>query len=100
MWGSRKTTGATIIPATAPIAPARPQPSISMRPTLMPTSRDEAAFCAAARIARPSGVKRKKENSAATTISVMTMAPTSCADIIELPYQASCGNGLGNCLMV
>ncbi|MNH32383.1 hypothetical protein D3C79_928210 [compost metagenome] len=71
-----------------------------MRPTLMPTSRDEAAFCAAARIARPRGVKRKNENSATTTSSVTTMAPTSCADIMALPYQASWGKGLGNCLMV
>ncbi|MCY1525930.1 hypothetical protein D9M68_609310 [compost metagenome] len=82
------------------MAPAKPQPSMSMRPTLMPTSRDEAAFCAAARIARPSGVKRKKANSSSTTSSVTPMAPISCADIMALPNHAFDGNGLGNCLMV
>ena len=80
MFGSRKTTGATIMPATAPIAPARPQPSISIRPTLMPTSRDDGAFCAAARIARPSGVKRKNVNSAATMQRATKIVPTWCGD--------------------
>ncbi len=41
MFGSRNTTGATIIPATAPIAAASPQPSASIAPTRMPISRLE-----------------------------------------------------------
>ena len=53
MFGSRKTMGATIIPAVAPIAAASPQPSASIQPTRMPTSRLESGFCAAARIASP-----------------------------------------------
>ena len=61
MFGSRYTIGATIIPATAPTAAARPQPSASIQPTRMPTRRLETGFCAAARIARPSGVKRKNK---------------------------------------
>ena len=63
MFGSRNTIGATIIPAIAPIAAASPQPSASIQPTRMPTSRLESGFCAAARIASPSGVKRKNANS-------------------------------------
>ena len=47
--------GATIIPATAPTSAARPQPSASIQPTRMPTRRLEAGFCAAARMASPSG---------------------------------------------
>jgi ribosome-binding ATPase YchF (GTP1/OBG family) len=66
----------------------------------MPTRRDEAGFCAAARMARPSGVSLKKANSSATMSSATTMVPTSCADISGLAYQASAGNGLGNGLMV
>ena len=41
MFGSRNTTGAIIMPATAPIAAAMPQPSASIQPTRMPTSRPE-----------------------------------------------------------
>ena len=40
-------------------AGARPQPIASIHPTRMPTSRLDTGFCAAARMARPSGVKRK-----------------------------------------
>ena len=61
MLGSRNTIGATIMPATAPIAAASPQPSASIEPTRIPTRRAEPGFSAAARIARPSGVKRKNK---------------------------------------
>ncbi len=56
MFGSRKTTGATMIPATAPKAAASPQPSASIQPTRMPQRRLEVGFWAAARMARPSVV--------------------------------------------
>ena len=56
MFGSRKTTGAIIMPATAPTIEASPQPSASIQPTRIPTRRLEAGFCAAARIASPSVV--------------------------------------------
>ena len=56
MFGSRKTTGATIIPATAPKAAASPQPSASIQLTRMPQSRLDTGFWAAARMARPSVV--------------------------------------------
>ena len=51
-----------MMPAVAPIAAARPQPIASMRPTRMPQSRAETGFCAAARMAKPVEVKRKKTN--------------------------------------
>ena len=69
------------MPATAPTAAARPQPSASIQPTRMPTRRLDTGFCAAARMARPSGVKRKKAYSAASTSSVTPMAPSSCGDM-------------------
>ena len=77
MFGSRKTVGATMMPAMAPMAPARPQPKASIQPTRMPTSRLLMGFCAAARMARPSGVKRKNANNMASTTSVMPMEPSS-----------------------
>ena len=69
------------MPATAPTAAARPQPSASIQPTRMPTRRLDSGFCAAARIAKPSGVKRKKAYSSASTASVTPMAPSSCAEM-------------------
>ncbi len=45
-----------MIPAIAPMADARPQPSASIQPTRTPTSRLDTGFCAAARMASPSGV--------------------------------------------
>ena len=59
MLGSRNTTGATIMPATAPTVAARPQPMASIQPTRIPHRRLETGFCAAARIASPSVVNRK-----------------------------------------
>ena len=59
MLGSRNTIGATMQPAIAPIAAARPQPSASIQPTRTPTRRDEVGLNAAARIASPSLVWRK-----------------------------------------
>ena len=58
-WDRGYTIGATIMPATAPIAAARPQPSASIQPTRMPTSRADTGLNAAARIARPRLVWRK-----------------------------------------
>ncbi|MCY1244783.1 hypothetical protein D9M72_578800 [compost metagenome] len=76
MCGSRNKVGATIMPATAPIAPAKPHPSISMRLTGTPSSRAESAFSAAARMARPNGVSLRNANSTATIASVTAMAPS------------------------
>ena len=53
MFGSRKTTGAISMPATAPIAAAMPQPSAIIQPTRMPTSRADSGLAAVARMARP-----------------------------------------------
>src|SRR5438132_11615006 len=49
MFGSRKTIGATIMPATAPTIEAKPQPMASIQPTRMPHSRLDTGFWAAAR---------------------------------------------------
>ena len=85
------------MPATAPNTAARPQPSASIQPTRMPTSRLDTGFCAAARIARPSGVKRKKRKSSSSTTSVTPI----CAELVRAEDDAaegsgSFGNGLGN----
>jgi hypothetical protein len=61
MFGSRKTTGATMHPATDPIAAASPQPSASIQPTRTPTNRDDTGLSAAARMARPRLVCRKNK---------------------------------------
>jgi hypothetical protein len=49
--GSKWTIRAVIIPATAPIAAANPQPKANIRPTRMPTSRLDTEFRDAALIA-------------------------------------------------
>ena len=54
MLGSRKTTGAISMPATAPIDADMPQPIAIIQPTRMPTSRADSGLAAAARIASPS----------------------------------------------
>ena len=53
MFGSRNTTGAIRMPATAPIAEAMPQPSAIIHEVLTPTRRADSGNAAAARIARP-----------------------------------------------
>jgi hypothetical protein len=80
--------GAAIIPATAPMAAANPQPKANIRPTRMPTSRLDTGFRAAARIANPRAVKRKKKNTriktAMETLSLRMMVrrirKISCTD--------------------
>ena len=60
MLGSRNTTGAISMPAMAPIAAAMPHPRAIIQPTRMPASRAESGLAAAARIASPIRVWRKK----------------------------------------
>jgi hypothetical protein len=60
------------------MAAASPQPSASIQSTRMPTSRAEAGFCAAARMARPSGVRRKNANSPTSSTIVTKIMPTWC----------------------
>ena len=89
--------GATIIPATAPIRAARPQPSASIQPTRIPTSRLPAGFCAAARSARPRLVKRKKSQRRTSITSVTPITPRSCGPNTTRPIRIGArGNGLGN----
>ena len=77
MFGSRKTSGAAIIPLTAPSTAAMPQPSASIQPTRIPTSRLSAGFVAAARNASPSFVNRNSSHSSATSTSDTAMMPRS-----------------------
>ena len=73
---SRNSCGATSTPASAPSSAASPQPIISVRPTLMPTSRLEAGLAAAARIASPSLVRLKSRNSSPLTASRIATIPS------------------------
>ena len=66
----------------------------------MPTSRLDTGFRAAARIANPRGVKRKKRITRIKTANVTAIIPTSCDDIYLVPYHAPDGNGLGKLLIV
>src|SRR5258705_5722590 len=95
MFGSRNTIGAIIMPATAPIDAARPQPNASIQETGIPTHRAEAGFSAAARMARPTEVFRKKRNNAATTTAVRAIDPILCAGNILEEYQLFSGKGDG-----
>ena len=65
----------------------------------MPARRLEIGFCAAARIARPSDVKRKKRYSATSTARVTPIVPISCGERYGFfrPVQV---NGLGKLLIV
>ena len=57
MFGSSGGAAAAVkSPATAPIAAASPQPSASIQPTRIPTSRLAVGFSAEARSASPSFV--------------------------------------------
>ena len=75
MFGSRNTTGAISMPAIEPIAAAMPQPSAIIQLVLMPTSRANSGSDAAARIARPIRVNRKKKNSRSSNSSVTPIMP-------------------------
>src|SRR6266511_4165244 len=86
---SRNSRGATSTPASAPSNAARPQPSISMRPTRMPTRRLESGFSAAARIARPSLVRWNSSPSSATTASSTAMIPSDSIESSTPPSRAT-----------
>jgi hypothetical protein len=68
----------------------------------MPTSRLEVGFCAAARIASPSGVKRKNRYKSTSTTRVTAIAPASCMRTLTPGVSSSgaSGNGLGKALIV
>ena len=68
--------GATIMPATAPMAAAKPQPRPNIQLTRMPTSLAESGFCAAARMAKPTLVKRKNAKSANSTTKSTPAEPS------------------------
>src|SRR5919199_198871 len=79
-WSKLPSGGAAISPATAPSAAARPQPRAIVQLTRMPTSRLDAGFSAAARIARPTFVKRKNAHSNRTASSETPIVPRSAID--------------------
>ena len=93
MFGSRKTTGAMRMPATAPIADAMPQPSPVIMPTRMPTSRADSGLAAAARIASPTRVYLKNANNSMRTTKVITIMPAWCAPIRPSPKSDALPNG-------
>ena len=100
IFGSRNTMGAIIMPATAPIKAAIPQPSANIQDTRIPTKRADSGLNAAARIARPSGVKRKKQNTESSTTSVTEIDPIWWPEKYCAKNIPSTGNGLGNDLIV
>src|ERR1700746_3787885 len=100
MFGSRKTTGAINIPATAPILLASPQPSATIQPTLMPTSLADSGVETAPRIARPILVNPKKQYRNARSRPVTPIIPASCELISSLPTNLDDPNGDGNSLIV
>src|SRR5919198_4610897 len=79
-WSKLPSGGAAIRPATAPSAAARPQPSAIVQPTRIPVSRLESGLTAAARIASPIFVKRKKSQSSRTARSETPIVPTSAIE--------------------
>src|SRR5947207_11633484 len=76
-WSKLPSGGAAISPATAPSAVARPQPSAIIQLTRIPVRRLDSGFSAAARIARPSFVNRKKNQSRSTASNETPMIPRS-----------------------
>ncbi len=88
-----------MMPATAPTEAARPQPSASIQSTRTPTRRAICGFCAAARMASPSGVKRKKANSRPSTIRVTSTTPSWCGPITPAMPKLLLGNGDGYSLI-
>ena len=82
------------------MAAANPHPMPSIHDTRMPTSRADSGFWAAARMARPTGVKRKNENRAASTHSITAIVPNSWALKYWVSMNEPFGNGVGNGLIV
>src|SRR3954453_10498479 len=76
-WSKLPSGGAANSPAIAPSAVARPQPTAIVQLTRIPASRLDSGFWAAARIARPSFVNRKKSQSTSTASSETPMIPRS-----------------------
>ena len=95
MFGSSGGLAAAVkSPATAPIAAASPQPSPSIQPTRIPTSRLATGFSAEALSASPSFVCRNRPDSSAMSTSVTARIPASCFDTATPPRsQALVGNG-------
>src|SRR5436309_5480231 len=95
-WSKEPSPGAARRPATAPSAAASPQPSAIVQLTRTPTSRLESGFCAAARIASPSLVKRKKSHKRRTAPSETAMIPRSAIEKATPPmWIGRVENGLG-----
>src|SRR5262249_41465942 len=76
-WSKLPSGGAAISPATAPSAAAKPQPRAIVQVTRIPVSRLDSGFSAAALVARPTFVNRKKSQSSSTASSETPMIPRS-----------------------
>jgi hypothetical protein len=68
-------SGVTRTPATAPIAPETPQPSMSTRPVRTPLSAADSGALATARMCRPSVVRLNSRNISPTTASTTSQTP-------------------------
>src|SRR3954454_4296265 len=79
-WSKLPSGGAAISPATAPRPAARPQPRAIVQLTRMPARRLESGFRAAARIASPILVNRKKSQRTNTAPSETAMIPKSAIE--------------------
>src|SRR6266571_8286358 len=100
MFGSRKTIGAIIKPERAPSTAASPQPSASIQLTRTPTRRAAAGRTAAARIARPTLVNRKKAQRTTTAAIETPIVPRSWSENATPPTRIGrVGNALGNDLI-
>lgn len=75
MPGSSSTVGATRHPASAPMPPARPHPSVVTWPARMPMSSLISGLDDTARKARPTRVQRRTSHSAPSTTSSVAHVP-------------------------
>src|SRR3954463_6794538 len=95
-WSKLPSGGAAISPATAPSPVARPQPMAIVQLTLIPVSRLDSGFSAAALIASPSFVKRKNSQSKSTASKETPMIPRSAIEkATPATWIGRVENGLG-----
>ena len=100
MFGSRNTTGAISMPATAPIAAAMPQPSAVIQPTRMPTRRADSGLCGGGAHRQPEPRAAEEQIKQPEHHRVTPIIPASWASIRSLPNSGLVPNGVGKVLIV
>ena len=99
MFGSRKSDGAAITPATAPSIAASPQPSAIIAGTRMPTKRASAGLTADARSPSPRRVFANSSQISPTAMNATAITPRSCFENATPPTRiGAVENGPWNCL--